>query len=150
MSVCALAHAVLFSFADDGQARYYCMEAACPHLGAPLESAPLESRGDDEIEDLVVVWYVHRLTQPVRARAHAGGMYVAFLTQQYDFQLSSGESSTGLSSCIYPVDVQGDDVLIGPPTDDVRDRESVWELVEIRPVSEGTLRASRSLCAAPP
>lgn len=126
------------------------MEAACPHLGAPLESAPLESRGDDEIEDLVVVWYMHRLTQPVRARAHAGGMYVAFLTQQYDFQLSSGESSTGLSSCIYPVDVQGDDVLIGPPTDDVRDRESVWELVEIRPVSEGTLRASRSLCAAPP
>ncbi len=36
----------------------YCMEATCPHLGAPLENASLEDQADeeDEIEDMVIVW----------------------------------------------------------------------------------------------
>lgn len=59
-SVCMLlADAVLFSFHDAAEKVYYCMEAACPHLGAPLENAPIERQGeDDDVEDMVVVWYV--------------------------------------------------------------------------------------------
>ena len=56
---------VLFSFPsknlEEGEKRrFYCMEAACPHLGAPLENATLEDQTDeeDEMEDLVIVWYV--------------------------------------------------------------------------------------------
>lgn len=51
---------VLFSFQGAEDAAYYCMEAACPHLGAPLEHAALEERGEaGDLEDTVVVWYVY-------------------------------------------------------------------------------------------
>ena len=42
---------------DDKGTNFYCMEATCPHLGAPLENATLEDQAEeDEIEDMVVVW----------------------------------------------------------------------------------------------
>ncbi|KAI3617116.1 hypothetical protein CBS9595_003025 [Malassezia furfur] len=87
------------------------MEAACPHLGAPLEHAALEERGEaGDLEDTVVVWW-----------------------HQYDFQLSTGESSTGLSSCVYTVTTRDGDVWVETPHSDP---EAPWEVVEVRAVSE--------------
>ncbi|WFD32893.1 hypothetical protein MSPP1_003946 [Malassezia sp. CBS 17886] len=118
---------LLFAFAGDDALHpsYYCMEAACPHLGAPLEGAALEDAGDDDIEDLVVVCPWH----------------------QYDFHLRSGESSTGLRSCVYGVHRRGalrtpagdaaepDAICIEPPTPAcAADGSSVWEVVEVRAV----------------
>lgn len=56
------------------------------------------------------------------------------LTQQYDFQLSTGESSTGLSSCVYTVTTRDGDVWVETPHSDP---EAPWEVVEVRAVSEG-------------
>lgn len=55
-----LTHAVLFAVASASSTTsptYYCMEATCPHLGAPLEKGHLQPAPDD-VEDFVVVWYV--------------------------------------------------------------------------------------------
>lgn len=95
---------LLFAFADT----YYCMEATCPHLGAPLENAHVE------LEDAVVVCPWH----------------------QYDFSLATGESSTGLRSCVYDVSVVDGDVFIAPPTEDAAGGSSLWEVISVRPVSE--------------
>lgn len=95
--------------------RYYCMEATCPHLGAPLENAVIEGNETevdvDEIEDLVVVCPWH----------------------EYDFSLSTGESSHGISACVYACKVSDiGHLYIEPPKEATND----WELVELRPVSE--------------
>lgn len=100
---------LLYSFAGTEGTDYYCMEATCPHLGAPLENAHVEHAPDD-VEDLVVVCPWH----------------------QYDFSLSTGESSTGLQSCVYGVTVDDGTVYIDTPTPDAR-----WTVVDVRPVSEG-------------
>ncbi|SNX85839.1 related to Rieske [2Fe-2S] domain protein [Melanopsichium pennsylvanicum] len=104
---------------------YYCMESTCPHLGAPLENATLEANDadfDDDIEDLVVVCPWH----------------------EYDFSLSTGESSHGISACVYECSVRNQILFIQPPkpanlaalpnNDDTCCYE--WELIELRPVSE--------------
>lgn len=107
---------------------YYCMEATCPHLGAPLENATIEANDvdldtdfDDDIEDLVVVCPWH----------------------EYDFSLRTGESSHGVSACVYACSVRQDTLYIQAPlptklgTDqDAHSACSKWELVELRPVSE--------------
>lgn len=45
---------------EDGNSfssRFYCMEASCPHLGAPLENASIyDVEDEDDIEDAVIVW----------------------------------------------------------------------------------------------
>ncbi|WFD28921.1 hypothetical protein MNAN1_003937 [Malassezia nana] len=98
---------------------YYCMEARCPHLGASLERAPLRP-GVDDVEDIIIVWYVCLLTQP-----------------QYDFQLRTGESSTGLRACVYAVSQDEDGaVYIEPPTPDLIDGASVWTLASRSTVSD--------------
>lgn len=48
---------VLFTVADKSAPRYHCMEARCPHLGAPLDRGIVRTAFDD-IEDLIVVWCV--------------------------------------------------------------------------------------------
>ncbi|KAJ9474112.1 Rieske domain-containing protein [Pseudozyma hubeiensis] len=103
---------------------YYCMEATCPHLGAPLENATIEANDaefDDDIEDMVVVCPWH----------------------EYDFSLSTGESSHGISACVYPCSVRRDALYIQAPSpanlgigQGVDSASSKWELIELRPVSE--------------
>ena len=91
------------------------MEAQCPHLGADLSHAEIE----DYEEDLVAVCPWHR----------------------YDFSLKTGKSDTGLRACVYAVEVRQEGteerpstLWIEPPTN-----EPIWEVVEVRPVSEGKL-----------
>ncbi|KAJ1304168.1 hypothetical protein OPQ81_008568 [Rhizoctonia solani] len=88
----------------------YAMESTCPHLGADLSRADVELDPDPEIEEMTaaVVCPWHR----------------------YDFDLRTGESSTGLKACAYPVELRDRDVWIGTPG------EGEWEVVEKRPVSE--------------
>lgn len=100
---------------------YYCMEATCPHLGAPLENATIEANDaefDDDIEDMVVVCPWH----------------------EYDFSLSTGESSHGISACVYECRIRDDTLLIEAPKPTNLDAEAAsrWELVELRPVSESS------------
>ncbi len=102
------------------------MEATCPHLGAPLENATLEANDaefDDDIEDMVVVCPWH----------------------EYDFSLSTGESSHGISACVYKCSIRNDTLYIEAPkpTDLAADQDadsaaSKWELIELRPVSESS------------
>ncbi|KAN0061259.1 hypothetical protein ACQY0O_006105 [Thecaphora frezii] len=109
---------------------YYCMEATCPHLGAPLENAAIErieadaDDGEGEIEDMVVVCPWH----------------------EYDFSLSTGESSHGVKACVFACQIRPDDHLWiqAPPSSRQRDtanphldvHSADWEIVELRPVSE--------------
>uniref|UniRef100_V5E2W6 Rieske domain-containing protein n=1 Tax=Kalmanozyma brasiliensis (strain GHG001) TaxID=1365824 RepID=V5E2W6_KALBG len=105
---------------------YYCMEATCPHLGAPLENATIEASDADfhgDIEDMVVVCPWH----------------------EYDFSLRTGESSHGISACVYSCQVRNDILFIQPPKpsnlsadQDVHSATARWELVELRPVSEAS------------
>ncbi|SPO38864.1 related to Rieske [2Fe-2S] domain protein [Pseudozyma flocculosa] len=109
---------------------YYCMEATCPHLGAPLENATIEENEplDDveEIEDFVVVCPWH----------------------EYDFSLRTGESSHGIKACVYACQVRDDGQLwidAPAPAQHVAAAESeakkdAWDIVEIRPVSEAYAR----------
>ncbi|GAC92894.1 hypothetical protein PHSY_000453 [Pseudozyma hubeiensis SY62] len=100
------------------------MEATCPHLGAPLENATIEANDaefDDDIEDMVVVCPWH----------------------EYDFSLRTGESSHGISACVYPCSVRRDTLYIQAPFpsnlaagQDADTASSNWELIELRPVSE--------------
>ncbi|KAK0565697.1 hypothetical protein OC861_003644 [Tilletia horrida] len=107
---------------NDGKTKYYCMEATCPHLGAPLENASIEDVEDeDEIEDAVIVCPWH----------------------EYDFSLSTGESSTGMSTCVYAVEDRDGQIYIETPKP-----ESGWEIVELRPVSEAFSAHAKSIDAA--
>lgn len=116
---------LLFSFpkaigSDDGAGRFYCMEATCPHLGAPLENASIYDVEDDEddIEDAVIVCPWH----------------------EYDFSLRTGESSTGLKACVYAVEEREGCIWVQEPAHE--DLPSLnlsgptWDVIEVRPVSE--------------
>lgn len=50
-------HDVVFFRMTGHPLTFYCMEARCPHLGASLARGPLRP-GLDDVEDLIVVWYV--------------------------------------------------------------------------------------------
>lgn len=133
---------------------WYAMVSQCPHLGAPLESAPVrrvekchdregsvqegedgddidfgEEEGDD-IEDAVIICPWH----------------------EYDFDLRSGESSTGLQACTYRVRVvgKGDEAMVEVESmareDDARPTQ--WEVTEVRAVSEGEPRWRRSVAVS--
>ncbi|SPO29542.1 related to Rieske [2Fe-2S] domain protein [Ustilago trichophora] len=115
---------------------YYCMEATCPHLGAPLENATLEANDvefDDDFEDMVVVCPWH----------------------EYDFSLSTGESSHGISACVYKCSVRNNTLFIEAPKpsnlsadQDPHSASSKWELIELRPVSESSPSVSSRQDAA--
>ncbi|KAJ6502075.1 hypothetical protein C8R45DRAFT_608412 [Mycena sanguinolenta] len=89
----------------------YVMESTCPHLGADMSHAEIE-----EFEDTTVAvcpWH------------------------RYDFDLRTGKSEMGISTCTYSVEVKSD------PEDDVEKvyietpaGGSNWRLIELRPVSE--------------
>ena len=77
-------------------------------------------------------------------------MVVVCPWHQYDFSLRTGESATGLQSCVYGVHLRpgadGEEHLfIDPPTGEADPREvlhSAWELVDVRAVSEGVYPAT--------
>ncbi|KJA15924.1 hypothetical protein HYPSUDRAFT_193892 [Hypholoma sublateritium FD-334 SS-4] len=89
----------------------YVMEASCPHLGADMSHAEIEECDMGVIA--VCPWH------------------------RYDFNLKTGKSETGLTTCTYAVEVKTD------PKDGL---EKVymeypkggrnWRLIELRPVSE--------------
>lgn len=117
------------------------MVSQCPHLGAPLESAPIralqpDANGDpdgeainfeeddgDDIEDAVIVCPWH----------------------EYDFDLKTGESTTGLKACTFQVRVvaseAGDVVEVENPSREDDGRDTEWEVTEVRPVSESFTNA---------
>ncbi|KAK7028392.1 DUF455-domain-containing protein [Favolaschia claudopus] len=89
----------------------YAMNATCPHLGADMSHAEIEECEDTTVA--VCPWH------------------------RYDFDLRTGKSETGLSTCTYAVEVKTD------PVDDVEkvyletpSGGSNWRLIELRPVSE--------------
>jgi len=55
---------------------------------------------------------------------------------RYDFDLRTGKSETGLRACVYGVRIlhgqSNPEVWVEAPTEDH------WEIVELKPVSEGT------------
>lgn len=138
---------LLFNFENskNGKASrsWYAMVSSCPHLGAPLESAPLRKveacpeeeeeidfgdDDDDDIEDTVIVCPWH----------------------EYDFDLKTGESATsGLKACTFRVRVvstTGDEdssaadesrfvEIESPPRED-NGAPTEWHVVEVRAVSE--------------
>jgi hypothetical protein len=64
---------------------------------------------------------------------------------RYDFDLRTGKSETGLRACTYAVDIRTD------PTDgadvvwvETPEGGSSWRLVELQPVSEGTIPLNRN------
>jgi len=65
-------------------------------------------------------------------------MYVCILTQQYDFEVKTGVSSTGLRACVYAVSVDAGVVYIEAPTPDTEHNASVWTLAARRPITDGT------------
>ena len=114
------------SIQDGRDLQMYAMEATCPHLGADLSHAEIEDCG----EDIVAVCPWHRCVEPdlVLRRIKVWA--------RYDFDLRTGKSETGLRACVYTVRIlhgqSNPEVWIEAPTEDH------WELVELRPVSEGT------------
>lgn len=87
------------------------MESTCPHLGADLSHADVEFDPDPDMEEMTVA--------------------VVCPWHRYDFDLRTGESSTGLKACAYPIDLRNGEVWVGSPG------EGLWEVAEQRPVSEG-------------
>ena len=61
------------------------------------------------------------------------------LWARYDFDLRTGQSETGLRACVYGVRIlhvqSNPEIWVETPTADH------WELVELKPVSEGTSHA---------
>lgn len=96
---------------------FYCMEAVCPHLGAPLENASIyDVEVEEDIEDAVIVCPWH----------------------EYDFSLRTGESSTGLKACVFAVEERDGHIWVQCPSLDEEEhgQDAGWDVIEVRPVSE--------------
>ncbi|CAO1631845.1 unnamed protein product [Parajaminaea phylloscopi] len=163
---------LLFSFqnptvtSSHAKRTWYAMVSQCPHLGAPLESAPVRradpghgssqvecsnealpngdpdgeaidfEEDEDDIEDAVIVCPWH----------------------EYDFDLKTGESTTGLRACTFevrvvsPDDAAGEEMVeVANPAREDDGRATEWEVTEVRPVSEsfpGTGRSNSTQAAA--
>jgi len=98
------------------QLQLYAMESTCPHLGAEMSHADIE----DTETSFVAVCPWHR----------------------YDFDLRTGQSETGLKACTYSVQTRNlsesseNEVWLEAPG------EGDWEVVELRPVSEGAFHVT--------
>ncbi|KAH7100325.1 DUF455-domain-containing protein [Auriculariales sp. MPI-PUGE-AT-0066] len=127
---------ILFRLSDEsnGTGQIYCMESACPHLGADLSHADIEEITDDHDQSsLVAVCPWHR----------------------YDFDLVTGHSQTGMRACTYTCDLRSGanvkdngelkDIWIGSP----EPVNGGWQLVEKRPVSEDFTVSSQKSIALP-
>ncbi|KAG0152377.1 hypothetical protein CROQUDRAFT_649776 [Cronartium quercuum f. sp. fusiforme G11] len=85
--------------------QWHAMEEECPHLGASMTEAEIEIEGDGVIA--ICPWH------------------------NYDFDLRTGESSSGLKACVFPTSVRDGELFVGYPNG-----ATDWELIYIRPVSQ--------------
>lgn len=127
---------------------WYAMTAQCPHLGAPLESAPLRKVANDNDGDVVGDDDASSdISFPEDDEDDIEDTVIVCPWHEYDFSLRTGDSTTGMKACVYGVRTVGgavqDDgenptatlqVQSMPREDD--ERETEWEVVEVRPVSE--------------
>lgn len=154
---------------DDGEVllkgvEMYCMEATCPHLSAPLSHAEFaEPEDQEDIESGTPCTHEHQsedqqwdLEPEMRDMEDVVGQpgrTIVCPWHLYDFDLRDGSSSTGMSVCVYTVEVRATkgssrsgsrewDVYVEEPEVEGRraDEEvpagNQWEVVEVRGVSE--------------
>lgn len=154
---------------DDGQrilkdVELYCMEATCPHLSAPLSHAEFaEPEVDEEHQDRSSAcdgtgnghrqedqkWDLEPEMRDMEDVVGQPGRTIVCPWHLYDFDLRDGTSSTGMSVCVYSVEVRQRrdksewDVFVEEPEvedaveeDESSPKENRWEIVEIRGVSE--------------
>lgn len=141
------------------------MEATCPHLSAPLSHAEFaEPEVDHERQDGPSacenghrqedqVWDLEPEMRDMEDVVGQPGRTIVCPWHLYDFDLKDGSSSTGMSVCVYTVEVrqrqdQGQDELDWdvyveePEVEGAIEEEGSapnqnrWEIVEIRGVSE--------------
>ncbi|OAV94792.1 hypothetical protein PTTG_11783 [Puccinia triticina 1-1 BBBD Race 1] len=84
---------------------WHAMEEECPHLGASMAEAEIEIEDDGVIA--ICPWH------------------------NYDFNLRTGESSSGLTACVLPTAVKEGNLYIEHPTG-----ATDWTLISVRPVSQ--------------
>lgn len=146
-------------------AELYCMEATCPHLSAPLSHVEFAEPevdaeqqegshscdGKDRHEDQE--WDLEPEMRDMEDVVGQPGRTIVCPWHLYDFDLRDGSSSTGMSVCVYSVEVRQKrehgrdepqwDVYVEEPEVEGADEEDErspienrWEIVEIRGVSE--------------
>ena len=113
--------------ANDESYHWYAIESECPHAGAPMKDAELVF-GDGDIEDMEDMFDEVVAVCP---------------THSYDFNLRTGESSTGYRACTWRVhvDVEDETVMLDGP-----EESGDWEVVDCQPVSEGAYEQADLLC----
>jgi nitrite reductase/ring-hydroxylating ferredoxin subunit len=154
---------------DDGESilkdvELYCMEATCPHLSAPLSHAEFaEPEVDEDHQDRSGAcdgtgnghrqedqkWDLEPEMRDMEDVIGQPGRTIVCPWHLYDFDLRDGTSSTGMSVCVYSVEVRQRrdgsewDVFVEEPEadgaaeeDERSPKENMWEIVEIRGVSE--------------
>lgn len=103
---------VLFRLARQGKDNFYAIESECPHAGGPMRDAEVEIGDIEDFgeESVIAVCPWHG----------------------YDFDLRTGESSTGMKACTWNVSVANQDqIVMSGPLD-----PSTWTLISADPVSE--------------
>lgn len=103
---------VLFRLARQGKDNFYAIESECPHAGGPMKDAEIEIGDIEDFGEETVIavcpWH------------------------GYDFDLRTGESSTGMVACTWNVSVEDDDkIVMSGPLD-----PTVWTFISAEPVSE--------------
>ena len=148
---------------DDGDVllkgvEMYCMEATCPHLSAPLSHAEFaEPEDQEDAEDAGTPcqeeatsgqqqWDLEPEMRDMEDVVGQPGRTIVCPWHLYDFDLRDGSSSTGMSVCVYTVEIRATtgswDVYVEEPEVESRrsDEEipagNQWEVVEVRGVSE--------------
>jgi nitrite reductase/ring-hydroxylating ferredoxin subunit len=107
---------VLFHFENlDGSIQWHSLINECPHLGASMEDAMVEEFAHLDAEDALVD--VEESSRMIVCPWH-----------NYDFDLATGESSSGLSICTYPISVTEGLVYV--------ELEEGYQLISCRPVSQ--------------
>ncbi|KAK9899114.1 DUF455-domain-containing protein [Cystobasidium minutum MCA 4210] len=117
---------VLFRLARQGKDNFYAIESECPHAGGPMKDAELEIGDIEDFgeESVIAVCPWHG----------------------YDFDLRTGESSTGMKACTWNVSVAGmDQIVMSGPLD-----PSVWALISAEPVSEAFAEPAPSIPSSLP
>ncbi|GAA6009025.1 hypothetical protein JCM10207_004069 [Rhodosporidiobolus poonsookiae] len=101
--------------------KWYSINNECEHLGLPLEHGDIEdlvddhSDGDDEVND------------------EPAGPVIVCPFHNYDFDLATGHSSTGMKACAYRVELRDDGALwMEPPGEAGGD----YRVLGVREVSE--------------
>ena len=137
----------------------YCMEATCPHLSAPLSHAEFAEEEEDQehIEQSGTSstvesasegqqWDLEPEMRDMEDVVGQPGRTIVCPWHLYDFDLRDGSSSTGMSVCVYTVEIRATkrswDVYVEEPavegknSDEDTPARNQWEVVEVRGVSE--------------